>query len=485
VMVTSSPVWTLLLALKTFLFGAENILYFFNGIMVAVAGTASYLLAWGLLKPRRWHAKTLTLLLPLTVLAVLADSSLLGMETPLAIALLLLAALAFVRSSPMALPLLAVASFTRYEMAALYAVAGLVCIMTRTARKHGAITATIITGILTAWLIIEFGTIFPHALKVKGSGYGLSAAQTYAMLRPKPAILISFTDNLLILALLLFAYWLGEAVLNRRRRDTERLVALGLALWGCALSALYIWRNTFIFAWYIPLVYVPFLVGTLLMIFIDQSTLRRILASFLLLSTFLATYQHLELLVRSVMTKDMRELPLLDESGRVHTYLAVGRALHEVCPDSQLMTSEIGALGYSFQGQLFDGFGLASPDAIKYHPMQVPRERSSSLLGAIPTGFALEKKADLIVTYDIFGEAVLASPQIRSEYDDLRFSPVLPEDASAGRKAPWGIKTLHVLVKRDGACTVSKVSESLTAILKTEPQVTVSAVKTIYHPADF
>jgi len=46
VMVTSSPVWTLLLVLNELVFGARNILWMWNALFVGVAATAAYWLAW-------------------------------------------------------------------------------------------------------------------------------------------------------------------------------------------------------------------------------------------------------------------------------------------------------------------------------------------------------------------------------------------------------------------------------------------------------
>lgn len=468
VMVTSSPVWTLFLALNELLFGAGNVLWFWNGIFAAVAATVAYLLVSNVLEPGRWQVKLFIFLVPLTVLATLADSAFLGMETPLAIALLLLAALAFMKPSSMALPLLAVASFTRYEMAVLFAAAVLVCLGTRTAKKYGVISASAIIAVLTVWLFTQFGTIVPNAVEAKGKGYVLSPAQSFAMLWHERVVSSPVVNGLLLLVLaviLLFLVfsWAGEVVTGKRHRDIHWIVALSLLLWGCVLSALYVWRGTYVFHWYAPLVYVPVLVGMALMILLDPSTLRKAAASLFLVLIFLNIYEHLGLLIRSGLTNDSSRVFLLSESARAHTYLAVGRALYRACPHSELLTSEIGALGYSFQGEILDGFGLASRDAMKYQPMRVPQERSSPFLGAIPTRFALEKRADLIVTYDHFGESVLASPEIHSEYDDLTFPPLLLVDAAEGRMPPWGIKAFHVLVKKGGACPVAIAAASVTA----------------------
>src|SRR5579862_8108957 len=81
VMVTSSPVWTILLACNGLLFGTQNTLWVWNALCVAVASTASYALAWFHVRSLGGVYKITALLLPVTVIAALSNSSP-GMETP-------------------------------------------------------------------------------------------------------------------------------------------------------------------------------------------------------------------------------------------------------------------------------------------------------------------------------------------------------------------------------------------------------------------
>ena len=129
------------------------------------------------------------------------------------------------------------------------------------------------------------------------------------------------------------------------------------------------------------------------------------------------------------------------------------------------MTSEIGGLGYAFQGYISDGVGIASPGALKYHPMAVPQERSDSSRGAIPPRFVRDRKPDLIVSYDIYAEAVTASPEIQAAYDDLRFDPVLKSEMAGNLSPIWGARMLHVFVKKSGSCDAVQVDRLLSTIL--------------------
>jgi len=470
VMVTSSPVWTLVLVLSEFLFGARNALWMWDAIFVGVAATAAYWLAWFKVSSLGRGYKVAALFLPITVIACLSNSPP-GMESPLALALLLLSVVAFLRSSPWALPLLTLAAFTRYELAVPLAVAGLACLLARSALKNGAIPAVAIAGAFTVWLLKEFGTIFPNAIAAKSHVYALTASDSFGGLLPHALILADYENVLFLLVLVLLGLYIAEPLKRAECGEPIRIAAIALILWGISLFLLYVFARAFVFDWYKPLVWCPVLIGISLMMAIDHSTPRRILALFLLSTFFLSLYVYPVRAARAALAKRPEGSPVFNESRRVHVYLAAGAMMRDVCPQSQLMTSEIGALGYSFQGYISDGVGIASPEAIKYHPMAVPQERSRRGLGAIPPRFVFDRKPDLIVTYDIYGEAVLVSPQIRADYDDLRFDPVLRNESGANLPPAWGSRTLHVLVKRNGGCPAARLNQELSAILEPQTQL--------------
>jgi len=74
------------------------------------------------------------------------------------------------------------------------------------------------------------------------------------------------------------------------------------------------------------------------------------------------------------------------ETTRVGFYLTVGHELYICYAQTHLMTTEIGAMGYSFHGITLDGMGLASPEELAFYPMAVPQECTSRSIGAIPVG---------------------------------------------------------------------------------------------------
>ena len=317
VMVTSSPVWTLLLSWNELLFGDRNTLWAWNALFVAVAASASYWLAWFHVRSLGRVYKGAALLLPITVMACLTNSYW-GMETSLGIALLLLAVVAFLQSSASALPLLTLAAFTRYELAVPLAVASVICLMTRTARKHGAVRATVIAGGLTVWLWKEFGTFIPSAVAAKSRVYAVPPKGIWDSLLPRPFILVDLQNLFFLFGLVLALSWLVEPFKHISHREPIRLASLALLLWGISLTLLYVAGRAFIFPWYVPLVQAPLLIGALSMVAIDQWRLRRIAALVLLPILFLTVYEAPAKIAMASLAPRPAGAPLLNESRRVH-----------------------------------------------------------------------------------------------------------------------------------------------------------------------
>lgn len=466
VMVTSSPLWTIFLVLNELLFGSRNTLWIWNALFVALAATASYQIAWSHVSSLSRRQKLAALVLPVTMLAIL-NNSYFGMETPFAILLLLLASVAFLRASHWALPLLALAALTRYELGLPLALVGLVCLWKRKALSYGAGPAATILAAFGVWLLREFHTILPSAIAAKSRVYSLTTSDSFDRLLPHPSFVGDFRISFVFLALLLTGVWLIDLVRHRECREPVRIAALALICCGTLLGLIYVTGKTFIFPWYVALVWGPVLVGFFLMTIVEHSKPRRILALVLAFTFFLDYLYVFPVRDAEAALRDRSPgLPVLNESRRVHVYLAVGALLHKVCPNSELLTSEIGGLGYSFQGSIADGVGIASPDALKYHPMPIPQARSRPDLGAIPPQFVWDRSPDLIVTYDIYGEAVTTAPEIQAAYRDLRFYPLLRSETGGSVPPPWDIKVLHVLVKRNGGCPADMVLSGLVVVLE-------------------
>ena len=68
-----------------------------------------------------------------------------------------------------------------------------------------------------------------------------------------------------------------------------------------------------------------------------------------------------------------------------------------MCPHGTLLTSEIGAIGWTYRSKIVDGLGLVSPEVLRYHPLRVPSQRASGGIGAIPAQAIVDLRPDLVV----------------------------------------------------------------------------------------
>jgi hypothetical protein len=148
-------------------------------------------------------------------------------------------------------------------------------------------------------------------------------------------------------------------------------------------------------------------------------------------------------------TFDPSFFSLFENNARVKVYLQVGSILNEEYPNAKLLTSEIGSLGYSFKGEILDAAGLASPEALHFHPMKIPEQRLSGAIGAIPPEYVKENMPEIIVSYDSFDQALLHNDVI-SEYNVILIPAYLPDDAAySENKTIWGSKYLRVFIRKD------------------------------------
>jgi hypothetical protein len=145
-------------------------------------------------------------------------------------------------------------------------------------------------------------------------------------------------------------------------------------------------------------------------------------------------------------------------NARARTYLEIGADLERRCPGRTVLAAEIGALGWAYRGRIIDGVGLVSPEVLPYHPLRVPDERISGLVGAYPARAVADLRPDLIVTMEIFnsdfsGKAADDPLLRRYAVVDARpvFSPTL-----RGRTPARLWESTHVLVMGDPAgCAAS------------------------------
>jgi len=456
VMATSSPVWTLALALSSSLFGSLPASLPLECLGMGFACMLSFLLAVQLrpsLQQPTWLRYLYLLSLPALVFLSLLQSAISQMETPLAVALMLGGVYFFERSRISWLAFFVLAAFTRYEYFPLgLCFFGIALVQRRITVKAAAI-GFVTLGAAVCLLFLQYGTVIPNSVRAKAAGYIVPFEATLGSLGlglGKPVILAR--SVLLIIAVL--AVVTGASA---RRFATPSV----LLLFGAGLDVLYVLKHTLIFAWYLPLSFVPIVIGLMLGLASSPKVWERSLAlATVLLFAFMPLRVAIPELLAAAIGQPWRDSP--DAFNiRVVEYRTVGRALEGSCPAGRLMTSEIGGLGDGFKGEILDGFGLASPAAIKYHPMRVPEERSSALLGAIPLGFVQETHPDVIVSYQSFAESVLKNfdPSMYVHYE----YPGLPSEEMAQFK--WTNSRLHILAAKSGTCSPGSIDRAVSSSL--------------------
>jgi hypothetical protein len=445
VMVTSSPLWTWILAAGGAALPVENPVPWFEFVFVLTGAAAAYQLV------RSGHAEGLPgLFLSATafiaVFVAVLPSSMAQMETPCAVSLMLMGCLGILQRRDWGMPVLVLACFARCECVLLLLSAALWVSLRRQWTKWSLVisAATALAGF--TWLLREYGTVIPNTVIAKSHLYLVThrhVARAFA----------SFPQAAVCLAAGLLWWFYG------RDRGRAKDPAAGLLFaFGVLLAAAYVARRTFIFPWYLPLVLVP--VPVAIVLWTERSRLLPGMIGTVFAAAVLLPLGKFDIaLVHAAVLGVPGIVPGFPMTARVDEYRRIGSAVYSQCPSGTLMTSEIGGLGWGFPGEIRDGAGLASPEAIHYHPMRVPEERSAGTLGEIPAGFVRDRHPDLIVSYDILAESAL--PAARSlGYEDFAY-PIFVKGDRAWATALWNAHQMHVLVAPDGRCSAAAVDRAV------------------------
>ncbi|MDP5216507.1 hypothetical protein Q5Y75_04700 [Ruegeria sp. 2205SS24-7] len=312
-----------------------------------------------------------------------------GMETPIFVALMLGTALALRQDRfGLAVFLVAVAVWFRIETLLLLLL--LLVWVLRQGQRIAVLWNAWPILVLFAIEFVLYGSILPHAAGAKSLAYGHSYEAS-------AKLALRFGTGKLWAGILLFGLLIARLVGVLKSRDFNGYADVFFAFSGGVLCAWMIGRSN-LFTWYYPLVFIPFAIGLATM-----PSAGRVFRGVALL--VLATY-----LVLGGRTL-LNGLGVTDTTAnfRVAKYLDIGRTLYTACPDCSLVTSEIGGLGYGFRGRVYDGFGLADPEALQFHPMSVPKQRASAFIGAIPPEYIKFRNPDFVVSMPVFTAAARES----------------------------------------------------------------------------
>ncbi len=276
VMTTSSPLWTVVLALLGI--GTHRwILPYFEAGLLTTCGVLAYLLSRKLLPdstektkpaPEAVHRATLKSVLLagiagiLTMLIVL-PSSIGQMETPLAAALLLGATVSFAHGSSLGLPLLALGACTRLELLPLLLVAGVTAARNRVSRPSAAVAAGLVLSMLTA-VYAQLGVVLPNSMRAKAIGYAYHRTDIIHQLFEARFLEVPLSCCLALFCGAVFA----DQLLARGRCKQTLSMSMGIplrsGLWGVLAMSEYVVRGTPIFEWYRPVFLLPVLICLLM-----------------------------------------------------------------------------------------------------------------------------------------------------------------------------------------------------------------------------
>lgn len=399
--------------------------------------------------------------------ALLAVPSIGLMETPFALLIAGIALHFLLSGRPYALSLLGGAMFLRPELVVLLGLAGLYGLVRRRfSPLHSLIFGSLGVAPFLVYDLCFFGTFMPNAVHAKSLVYDLSLR--YVMTTVVKGFIpynffltmIGVDDVGAIVYFLALVGIVGAVFVYRRARwpvgdvahapDSREAQEVSgvILLWGVLIAGAYVGACAFVFPWYVPLYTVP-LLFVCAKVVLDSPSPSRMLPLLVLLSVFLiGQCFNLAQLVTATTVAPVYYQDF-GAGARVRHYLEVGEALYAQYPNARLLTSEIGGLGYSFRGYIWDGVGLVSPDALQYHPMKVPEERSHGSIGAIPVGYVEATQPDIIVSYDTFIEAFMRSP-VRNSYTHIQYPLYLDDDMRYDPQVTlWGSRHLNVFIRKD------------------------------------
>ena len=457
--VSTSSAWTVFLAgvfalaklTKTtdsfpLLVGIINALISFAGLCVYTKILES------LLRERFSNPKKLLFQIP--CIAMMLPASIGLMETPLALLIAGIGIYLLINSHPSGFAMISLAAYIRVEMIILALLSFIFAIIRKQYSLKQIATHAIITVIpLIVYDLQYFKTLVPHSVIAKSVVYSLSTFDTVLRIAvgSMPSIIKGGQPVLWVITTITFFATIILAMQGaftlREKANSAGDWPLLLTLMSFGVIAFYIIGHALSFTWYKPLYMLPFFLACFLYSHLPDCGHKNILSKATLSAFFLiSTISTLQIAYASIC--DPSAFSLFMGGLRVKTYLATGKILNDEYPTATLLTSEIGGLGYSFRGRIFDAAGLASSDALAFHPMKVPQERANGMTGAIPPGYVRHKNPDIIVSYDNYSRALLADNVVK-QYNVIVLPAYLLEyHQYSETKTVWNSKHLRVFVHK-------------------------------------
>ena len=481
VMATSSFVWTSLLSMfALFKLNLPKTVAIFNSL-VAVFGS----LVWINLFPKtksNFSYLILSIFFQILYVFVLLPSLVGLMETPFAILILGLSINLIIRKRKIGWVLLAVTIFLRYELI-IFAIALIILELSKNTTKSNKlknITSFMSTIILFCLILMfYYSSIFPNTISAKNIVYQINFSRIVvnfenAIFLPCSYPFLGIITRGKILqegfCTLLSSYWywisvfiIFLSILVFPLKKYFHSIKLGLLFFLCSLGLIfaYLYKHVFLFDWYIPLFEVPLIFSLyyfLLSLFFKEKSVE--VNTFQLNISKFTLYVAILILcltpIRNFINyfkateNDLSNFSYAAPGLRVQRYLEVGEELYRLFPNSKLLTSEIGGLGYSFRGYIIDGIGLITPSALIYHPMNVPDQRQDGAIGAIPADLVKDTLPELIVSYPVFIKEFMTTKICKELYTKIEI-PAFSSNwqSRTGLNSLWGSEKLFIYIRND------------------------------------
>ena len=391
VLASSSTPWTLIVAALSIagLGAAGPLAAFGAGLTAAAAGVWAQVAADALRDVPRPTAHAAVIAVGVTTAAFLFGPGAGGMEAPLALLCLGIGWLLWGRDRDEAAVFLGLAAAVRLELVVFVGIAAAEAILQRRPRR--IVGAIVGIGPFLAAELLWFHTIIPHPVIAKRTVYEVRFMDAVLLIARN----LPWPTGPGLWGLLQGAGWAVVAAAAAAIRPG--LMPLRLIAGAAAVVAGYLVLRQYVHPWYLPNFEVPGAVGVWIAFARSQ---RPILIGAAVVSSIPATATLLVRLAHAAL--DPSRDSLVQHTRHVRDGMAVGTWAAERLPDGLIVTSEIGALGYGFGGRVEDGMALVSPAALHHHPMSVPDQRATGLIGAIPAGFVAELRPDLVVGRDLF-----------------------------------------------------------------------------------
>jgi len=321
--------------------------------------------------------------------------------------------------------LVGILPFIRPELTLMSLLVGIYCCINYKQTGRAITASMLIISSIIIYLIFIFEGIIPHSIAVKSLVYEIEFWQTLHDLLPGRegwSLVFRVAPLLALIQIFRLNIW-------------SKLVGIYIFL----LSLAYICKSTFIFSWYPALIHCPllFIAFTLCV----KKNYKYIVIIFCLNLPFLF---ELYLSCTNQYRYSLR-------SARVQSYLKLSKLITSHTDEkSRLMVAEIGAISKYYPGVILDGVGLITPEALNYHPLNVPEERVHGSIGAIPKKFFENEVPDLIIGYDLFILGVSKSEKLR-DYVAIPL-PLFGKEwiyQLNNEKTFWGSRNLYLFIRKD------------------------------------